>query len=138
MKHLSVCNAEPPQDKEHQEEGKGAHGKGIVLAVFILLEKHCGQHGICRSDAANEQAGDNAENGTKIPMLRAPECYENIWKGHRKYIDMLIEIPEIQEKQSKQIGTNNQHHRSDPPGTSYGDWFAEVNQEHYKAAQKGL
>lgn len=71
---LPICNAEPPQDKKHQKEGKGAYGKGIVFAVFAVLEKLCSQHFVSRSDAANEKAGDNTESGAEVPILRAPKC----------------------------------------------------------------
>ena len=64
-------------------------------------------------------------------------------KRHSIYAATLQELREkeeeiIRDKQSKQIGTDNQHHRNNPPGSPCGDRFAEVDQKHDIAAQKGL
>ncbi|MGI6254874.1 MAG: hypothetical protein ACOYJZ_04505 [Acutalibacter sp.] len=138
MKHLPVCHAEPPQDKKHKKEGKGSYGKGIVFAVFAVLEKQCGQHFVGCSNAANEQAGNNTECGAKVSILGAPKCDQNVGKRHGKKTQAIINLPIIQEKQSNQIGAHNQHRCHNPAGPPLGDRFAEIDQKKHKAAQKSL
>ena len=138
MQHLLICNAESSQDKEHEEKGKNTHGQGIIFAICVVTQKQRGQHRVRRSDAANKQTGCNIKNSTKIPLLRTPECYENIRKGGCKYSDTLIKIPEIQKKQPNQIDTDNQHHGNNSAGPPLDNRFAEIDQKNHKAAQKGL
>ncbi|WP_297234349.1 hypothetical protein [uncultured Flavonifractor sp.] len=103
-----------------------------------MLKKQCGQHFVRRSDAADEQAGNNTENSAKASILGAPKCDQNVRKRYGKKAKAIIYIPKIQEKQRKQIGTHNQHRCDDPAGPPLGHRFPEVDQKDHKAAQKGL
>ena len=128
----------PPQNKKHQKEGKGTNGKGIVFAVFAVLEKQCSQHFVSRSDAADEQAGNNTESGAKVSILGAPKCDQNVRDCHGKEAHTIINVPKIQEEQPKEIAADNRHRCDNPAGPPLGDRFAEIDQKKHKAAQKGL
>ena len=69
-------------------------------------------------------------------MPGTPECDNDIRKGHRKDVDALIQVPEIQEEQREEISADNQYHRSNPFPPPCGDRFAEIDQNITKPPKK--
>ena len=71
-------------------------------------------------------------------MIGALECVQNVRKRYSENAHTHISLPEIQEKQSDQVGGDNHYRCNDPSGTPDRDRLAEIKHQHHIAAQKYL